>query len=66
MNNESTGNTIPATDWTRVKAMTDADISHNADSPSTVESDWVDAVLKQGGVIVGYTKKPETSKSMSG
>jgi hypothetical protein len=53
-------NTTPAdrSDWARVKALTDADISHNADSPRTVESDWDGAVLKQGGVVVGRTKKP--------
>jgi hypothetical protein len=46
--------------------MTDADIIHNADSPRTVEADWDGAVLKQGGVVIGRIKKPDTTKAMSG
>ena len=42
MKNASTGNIIPAdrTDWSLVRAMQDADIHHDADSPSTKVSDW--------------------------
>jgi hypothetical protein len=36
--------------------MTDADISHDADSPRTTEADWEGAVLKQDGVVVGQVK----------
>ncbi len=36
--------------------MTDADISHDADSPRTTEADWEAAVLKQDGVVVGQVK----------
>jgi hypothetical protein len=57
---------VDRSDWAKVKAMTDADISHNADSPSTVESDWDGAVLKQGGLVVGRIKKPHTEKYMQG
>lgn len=42
MNSESTGN-VPLTsqtDWTRIKALSDADIIHDADSPETTEEDW--------------------------
>jgi hypothetical protein len=58
MNNKYTGNTTQAdqSDWPKVKAMTDAEISHNADSPRTVESDWDGAILKQGGVIIGKAR----------
>lgn len=45
MNNESTGNMPLAnrTDWAKVKALTDADIVHDADSPATTEADWEQA-----------------------
>jgi hypothetical protein len=68
MNKKSTGKPVSddRSDWERVKAMTDADISHNADSPRTVESDWDGAIIKHGGVVVGRTKKPVTTKAMSG
>lgn len=58
MKNGSTGKTSPAdrTDWSRVRAMKDADIQHDADSPPTKVGDWEGAVLKQGGVEVGRAK----------
>lgn len=58
MKNASTGNTpqIDQTDWARVRAMTDADIHHDADSPRTTEADWEGAVLRQGGAEVGRVK----------
>jgi hypothetical protein len=43
------------TDWPRVRAMTDADIQHDTDSPRTTAADWEGAVLKEGGVVVGHT-----------
>ena len=36
--------------------MTDADISHDEDSPRTTAADWEGAVLKQDGVVVGRAK----------
>lgn len=58
MKNVSTGKTTPIdrTDWPRVRAMPDAEIRHNADSPRTTVSDWEGAVLKQGGVEVGRAR----------
>jgi uncharacterized protein (DUF4415 family) len=58
MKNISTGETPPVdrTDWPRVHAMTDADISHDEDSPRTTAADWEGAVLKQDGVVVGRAK----------
>jgi len=58
MKNASTGPTtqVDRTDWPRVRAMTDADIRHDADSPRTTASDWDGAVLKQGGVEVGRAR----------
>src|ERR1035437_10072505 len=58
MKNAPTGKTIPAdgTDWSRVRAMQDADIHYDADSPSTKVSDWEGATLKQNGVEVGRAK----------
>ncbi|WP_295395036.1 BrnA antitoxin family protein [uncultured Thiodictyon sp.] len=47
---------VDCTDWPRVRAMTDADIEHDADSPSTTTADWDGAVLKQGGVAVGRVR----------
>lgn len=47
-------------DWATVKAMTDADIHHDADSPATLESDWDGALLKQGGVAIGQVKLADT------
>jgi uncharacterized protein (DUF4415 family) len=31
---------IDLTDWAAVNVMTDADITHDADSPATTEADW--------------------------
>jgi uncharacterized protein (DUF4415 family) len=58
MKNVPTGKTtqIDRTDWTRVRAMPDTEIRHDADSPRTTVSDWEGAVLKQGGVEVGRAK----------
>lgn len=55
MNKQFTGNTtqIDQSDWEAFNAMTDADIYHDADSPSTVISDWDGAILKKGGVVIG-------------
>jgi hypothetical protein len=53
MKNASTGTMPPVdrTDWPRVRAMTDADICHDEDSPRTTVEDWEGAVLKQDGVV---------------
>ena len=58
MKNESIGRTSPVdkTDWPRVRAMQDADISHDADSPRTTAEDWEGATLKQSGVKVGQAR----------
>jgi hypothetical protein len=58
MKNASTGTASPLdrTDWPRVRAMTDAEIVHDADSPCTTAADWEGAVLKQDGVVVGQVK----------
>lgn len=58
MKNESTGNTTPVdrTDWPRIRAMTDEEIFHDADSPSTTPEDWEGAALKQGRVEIGRVR----------
>jgi uncharacterized protein (DUF4415 family) len=58
MKSVSTGKTTRAdlTDWPRVRTMQDADVHHDADSPSTKVSDWEGATLKQGGVVLGRAK----------
>jgi uncharacterized protein (DUF4415 family) len=58
MKNASTGKMLPAdrTDWPRVRAMPDADIRHDADSPRTTAEDWEGAVLKQGGAEIGRAR----------
>lgn len=33
------------TNWEQVKAMTDTDITHDADSPATTEADWAEAFV---------------------
>lgn len=47
MKSDSIGNITPVnqTDWEKVKAMTDADISHDIDSPVTTEADWAQAFV---------------------
>jgi uncharacterized protein (DUF4415 family) len=47
MKNDSIGNitTVNQTDWEKVKAMTDTDIIHDADSPATTEADWAQAFV---------------------
>jgi uncharacterized protein (DUF4415 family) len=47
---------IDASDWAKVRAMGDADIHHDADSPRTTTADWDGAVMKQGGVVVGRVR----------
>jgi uncharacterized protein (DUF4415 family) len=58
MKNEFTGNIIPETltDWARIRAMTDAEIRHDEDSPATRPADWEGAALKQNGVVVGHIR----------
>jgi hypothetical protein len=58
MKHASTGKTtrVNHTDWKRVRAMQDAEINHDADSPRTKVSDWEGATLKQDGVEVGHAK----------
>jgi len=60
MKQESTGTTTPAnrTDWARVRAMTDAEIQCDEDSPETTASDWEGAALKQNGVTIGRVRGP--------
>ena len=55
MKHDSTGPTPPTdqTDWPRVRAMSDAEIQHDTDSPRTTLADWEGAVLRQGGMEVG-------------
>ncbi|MDR3353225.1 MAG: BrnA antitoxin family protein [Zoogloeaceae bacterium] len=58
MKNESSGKTTLAnrTDWARARAMTDADILHDEDSPATRPEDWEGAALKLGGVVIGRAR----------
>ncbi|MDR0577477.1 MAG: BrnA antitoxin family protein [Candidatus Accumulibacter sp.] len=58
MKNASTGKTSPAdrTDWAHVRAMKDADIVHDEDSPATRPGDWEGATLKQGGREIGRAR----------
>lgn len=58
MKNASTGSITPndRSDWATVKAMSDTDIHHDADSPRTVESDWDGALLKRNGTVLGQIK----------
>ncbi|EIC30334.1 MULTISPECIES: BrnA antitoxin family protein [Methylomicrobium] len=47
MKNVSTGKpeTVNLTDWDAVSAQTDADITHDSDSPATVPDDWAAAFV---------------------
>jgi uncharacterized protein (DUF4415 family) len=65
MKNASTGKTIPAdkTDWPRVRAMKDREISHDVDSPATTAPDWDGAVLRQGGVELGKARTRGPNRS---
>lgn len=58
MKNAATGNMprADASDWAKVRALSDADIHHDADSPRTTAADWDGAVMKQGGVVVGRVR----------
>jgi uncharacterized protein (DUF4415 family) len=47
---------VDASDWAKVRALSDTDIHHDADSPRTTTSDWDGAVMKQGGVVVGRVR----------
>lgn len=49
---EATGNMPHAnlTDWDAVKALTDADIIHDDDSPATTESDWGQAFVSHSAI----------------
>lgn len=40
-------------DWERVRAMTDADICFDGDSPHTFEEDWDGATMKYNGEPLG-------------
>lgn len=51
------------TDWARVRAMKDADIRHDADSPRTTAADWEGAVMKQAGTIVGTVRRRGPQKA---
>lgn len=64
MKNASTGKTIPAdrTDWARVRATKDTDIQHDADSPRTTAADWVGAVMKKAGTVVGTVRRRGPNK----
>jgi 3-methyladenine DNA glycosylase AlkD len=52
MKNNSIGNidTANQTDWDKLKAMPDAEIIHDADSPATTEADWEQAFVSNNGV----------------
>jgi uncharacterized protein (DUF4415 family) len=64
MKHASTGATIPddRTDWERVRSMSDADIQHDDDSPSTTAADWEGAVMRQGGQVVGTVRRRGAGK----
>lgn len=61
MKRASTGNTTrpdaDRTDWKRVRAMKDADIQHDEDSPRTTTADWDGAVMKQAGKVMGTVRR---------
>jgi len=63
MKHATTGSTPPAepladqTDWARVRAMTDADILYDEDSPKTAPEDWEGAVVKMGDTVIGHTPR---------
>ncbi|MDR3299617.1 MAG: BrnA antitoxin family protein [Candidatus Accumulibacter sp.] len=58
MKHASTGKITPAdrTDWERVRALADAEIQHDEDSPATRPADWEGASLKVGGVTIGQAR----------
>ena len=70
MKRESTGKTSPAkasvnasrTDWTRVRALKDKDIHHDADSPATKTADWDGAVMKRAGEMIGTVRRRGPNK----
>jgi len=50
MNNDTTGKTArpdppDQTDWARVRAMTDEDLTEDEDNPRTKPEDWDDAIV---------------------
>ena len=51
------------TDWKRVRAQTDADIHHDADSPRTTASDWTGAIIKKGSKAIGVVRRRGLQKS---
>ena len=59
MKHAITGKTTPTdrTDWARVRAMTDADIQRDEDSPATTPADWEGAVMKIGKTAIGQTPR---------
>jgi len=54
------GKTTPTdkTDWARVRAMTDADIQFDEDSPKTTPADWEGAAIKKNGIVIGRVRGP--------
>lgn len=58
MKKKATGNMprADASDWAKVRTLSDADIHHDADSPRTTPADWEGAVIKQGGAVIGRVR----------
>lgn len=44
---------IDLTDWARVAAMSDEDITYDEDNPRTTDADWDGAVMKIGKRVIG-------------
>lgn len=67
MKRASTGKTTRReqgrTEWARVRAMKDADIKHDADSPRTRPSDWDGAVMKQADKVIGTVRRRGPQKA---
>jgi uncharacterized protein (DUF4415 family) len=64
MNNVSTGNTAITNlaNWDKVKSLTDEEIIHDSDSPSTSEEDWTTAFVSHSA----YQLHSETTKRKRG
>ncbi len=50
MNKSTTGKITPInqTDWAKIAAMQDEDITYDVDNPMTTEADWDGAAMKDG------------------
>ena len=58
MNKSTTGKITPInqTDWARIAAMQDEDITYDVDNPMTTEADWDGAAMKVGDKVIGTVR----------